>query len=228
MFVLEVDLTLKNKPMATIHYIATITTRKIGKDVKEINGKTLRFIKLERKAGKLSQLIDDVYDDIHEIHCGYNGYGYQHHHYYYIMSAYQFNKIRKMLISQSNAKTDKKPIDKVAQWCNRLVKLTNITLDEAQQIADEKLAYQDECIAEVEKRQQKRYSHQRSKLISKMKRENPLRRIVDADHAFAILSASRRHNNTNYDSLLEDYRDEVRIGNIDYADVRELARLNYR
>lgn len=214
--------------MATIHYIATTTTRKSGNDVKEINGITLRFIKLERKAGKLSQLIDDVCDDIHEIHCGYNGYGYQHHHYYYMMSTYQFNKIRKMLTAQDDTKIEKKSVDKVAQWCNRLVKLTGITLEDARQIADEKLAYQDECIAEVEERQQKRYSLQRSKLISKMKRENPLRRIVDADHAYAILSASRRHNNTNYDSLLEEYRDEARMGNIDHVDVRELARQNYR
>ena len=214
--------------MAIIHYIATTTTRKSGNDVKEINGITLRFIKLERKAGKLSQLIDDVCDDIHEIHCGYNGYGYQHHHYYYMMSAYQFNKIRKMLTAQDDTKIEKKSVDKVAQWCNRLVKLTGITLEDARQIADEKLAYQDECIAEVEERQQKRYSLQRSKLISKMKRENPLRRIVDADHAYAILSASRRHNNTNYDSLLEEYRDEARMGNIDHVDVRELARQNYR
>lgn len=214
--------------MAIRHYIATATTRKSGNDVKEINGITLRFIKLERKAGKLSQLIDDVCDDIHEIHCGYNGYGYQHHHYYYMMSAYQFNKIRKMLTAQDDTKIEKKSVDKVAQWCNRLVKLTGITLEDARQIADEKLAYQDECIAEVEERQQKRYSLQRSKLISKMKRENPLRRIVDADHAYAILSASRRHNNTNYDSLLEEYRDEARMGNIDHVDVRELARQNYR
>ena len=214
--------------MATIHYIATTTTRQSGKDVKEINGQTLRFIKLERKAGKLSQLIDDVCDDIHEVHCGYNGYGYQHHHYYYMMSAYQFNKIRKMLTAQDDTKIEKKSVDKVAQWCNRLVKLTGITFEEARQIADEKLAYQDECIAEVEERQQKRYSLQRSKLISKMKRENPLRRIVDTDHAYAILSASRRHNNTNYDSLLEEYRDEARMGNIDHVDVRELARQNYR
>lgn len=214
--------------MATRHYIATSTTRKSGNDVKEINGITLRFIKLERKAGKLSQLIDDVCDDIHEVHCGYNGYGYQHHHYYYMMSAYQYNKIRKMLTAQADTKIEKKPVDKVAQWCNRLVKLTGITLEEARQIADEKLAYQDECIAEVEERQQKRYSLQRSKLISKMKRENPLRRIVDTDHAYAILSASRRHNNTNYDSLLEEYRDEARMGNIDHVDVRELARQNYR
>lgn len=214
--------------MATIHYIATTTTRKAGKDVKDINGITLRFVKLERKAGKLSQLIDDVCDDIHEVHYGYNGYGYQHHHYYYMMSAYQFNKIRKMLTAQADTKIEKKPVDKVAQWCNRLVKLTGITLEEARQIADEKLAYQDECIAEVEERQQKRYSVQRNKLISKMKRENPLRRIIDADHAYAILSASRRHNNTNYDSLLEEYRDEARMGNIDHVDVRELARQNYR
>lgn len=214
--------------MATIHYIATTTTRKVGKDVKEVKGLTLRCIKLERKAGKLSQLIDDVCDDIHEIHCGYNGYGYQHHHYYYMMSAYQFNKIRKMITAQADTKIEKKPVDKVAQWCNRLVKLTGITLEDARQIADEKLAYQDECIAKVEERQQKRYSIQRSKLISKMKRENPLRRIVDADHAYAILSASRRHNNTNYDSLLEEYRDEARMGNIDHVDVRELARQNYR
>ena len=214
--------------MAIRHYIATATTRKSGNDVKEINGITLRFIKLERKAGKLSQLIDDVCDNIHEIHCGYNGYGYQHHHYYYMMSAYQFNKIRKMLTAQDDTKIEKKSVDKVAQWCNRLVKLTGITLEDARQIADEKLAYQDECIAEVEERQQKRYSLQRSKLISKMKRENPLRRIVDADHAYAILSASRRHNNTNYDSLLEEYRDEARMGNIDHVDVRELARQNYR
>ena len=44
------------------------------------------------------------------------------------------------------------------------------------------------------------------KLIKQMERTNPLRRIVDGEHAQAILSAHSRHTQTNYDELLDEGR----------------------
>jgi len=59
-----------------------------------------------------------------------------------------------------------------------------------------------------------------------MERENPLRRIENVDHAKAIIQASNRHNNSNYDSLLERYHADAEWGLIDRSEVRENARIN--
>jgi hypothetical protein len=76
----------------------------------------------------------------------------------------------------------------------------------------------------MECRQGERYSIQREKLINKMRRENPLRRITDIDHAQAILTASHRHTQTNYENLLDEGRDLAASGNIEKGEIKGWAR----
>ena len=56
-----------------------------------------------------------------------------------------------------------------------------------------------------------------------MERANPLRPIKDYEHAQAILAASDRHNNTDYEYKLEEGRELRARGECD--DVKEYARL---
>jgi hypothetical protein len=113
----------------------------------------------------------------------------------------------------------------VDKWAARLAKLTGITIDEAKDIAEEKLNSKEEDIDAMEDRQCDRYSIQRQKLINKMRRTNPLRRIEDESHAYAILAASDRHNNTDYEEKLEEGRELRAMGEIE--DAKEYARQNY-
>ena len=70
-------------------------------------------------------------------------------------------------------------------------------------MAEEKVDYKNDRISAMISRQFERGdSVKRGKLIAKMERENPLRPIKDYDHALAIIAASKRHNNTDYDNLL--------------------------
>jgi hypothetical protein len=110
----------------------------------------------------------------------------------------------------------------------RLVKLTAITEEEAKAIAEEKIAYKEKQIQMMEDRQAERYSIKREKLIAKMRRENPLRRIKDVAHAEAILQASFRHNCTDYESRLEEGRERALLGEIDQADIKGWARTHYQ
>ena len=110
------------------------------------------------------------------------------------------------------------------KWSKRLSKLALISLEEAEDIAQDKLDYKEEKIIEIEKRW---YSQKREILLNKMKRANPLRRIEDVEHAQAILSASHRHNNTNYDELLDEWRFQANIWNIQKDEVRDFARYNF-
>ena len=67
-------------------------------------------------------------------------------------------------------------------------------------------------------------SVKRGKLIAKMERENPLRPIKDYDHALAIIAASKRHNNTDYDNLLYEAHNMERYGDIEPGTAKEWAR----
>jgi hypothetical protein len=66
----------------------------------------------------------------------------------------------------------------------------------------------------------------RDRLIAKMERENPLRRIEDESHAQAIIAASNRHKNTNYEDKLDEARELAQRGDIDHSEVKEYARSN--
>ena len=157
----------------------------------------------------------------------FNGYGYQklrlHVVIYNDNEEYKFLDLKKSL----NEVKSKTPVSKPEEkWCKRLSKLTGISIDEAQEIAKEKDEYHSDQIIKLDNRQYERYSVKRQKLINKISRSNPLRYIKDEEHAKNILVASKRHNLTNYDKLLEEARELVQWGQLDYCDVKEYAHKN--
>ena len=119
--------------------------------------------------------------------------------------------------------------DKTLAWCKRLSKLTGCSMDDATQIANQKLEYQKLKIAEMKERQQDRgYSIKREKLINAMYRANPLRRIIDITHAEAIMQAHKRHTETNYDAMLYEAHELIELGELCRSDAQKYARLNYK
>jgi len=134
------------------------------------------------------------------------------------------NGLKKLNVEEKKEKVEVSFEDKMQKWAKRLSKLAEITFNEALKIAEEKIDYKNEQIWKVEERQNDRFSIQREKLINKMERENPLRPIKDIGHAQAILAASHRHNNTDYESKLEEGREMAESGIIDREDVKGYAR----
>ncbi|GEM_PF-4411203 len=63
-------------------------------------------------------------------------------------------------------------------------------------------------------------------MINKKLRENPLRYIKDKEHAFAILAASNRHNNSDYEEMLEFAKEKALLGEIEYDEIQEWARMH--
>ena len=107
----------------------------------------------------------------------FNWYGYQDKNRVYKLTPTELKKYK--ALAPQEPKKPKKEVDTFGAWCRRLSKLTGITIEEAETIAQEKLDYQSEKIQEMLDRDMESPSIQRSKLIDKMARENPLRRIQD-------------------------------------------------
>ena len=112
-------------------------------------------------------------------------------------------------------------------WAKRLVKLApeeyDLSIDEALAIAEEKLNYKNEQINKLMDRQYERYSVQREKLINKIRRSNPLRRIEDESHAACILAAHDRHAFSNYEFYLEEAHELEEEGAISKGHAKEYA-----
>ena len=213
-----------------------MNTIKIEKSVKEYilteikneKGKTVTIdgtkrINAIRKIAEALKIEIEVYNPKGE----YNGYGYDK-----LPKVCEFPKlkIKNYLNKKIEIKKEAKKLthkELVEKWCNRLVTLTNITIEEARKIAEEKEEYKEEKIWEMEARQVNNFSKKREKLINKMERENPLRYIKDGEHAQSILIASDRHNNTNYEDQLDEAREKAIFGIIDRSEVKEYARANY-
>lgn len=200
------------------------------KTSKIINKKTKKMVTVPRVAGKIKEIIDASGESPKVFRSNFNGYGYQDEEWTWTLESKYFCAIRRILEANAAApkKAPKTEEERLAAWARRLAKLAEIEVDDAMMIAEDKQAYHDEKIFELENRQCVRYSREREKLISRMQRENPLRRIRDAEHAYAILAASDRHNNTDYESQLEEARELAELGEIDRGDVREYARQNFR
>lgn len=155
----------------------------------------------------------------------YNGYGYENFHYVYL-------NVPLKTIRQIDAEINRQsqPQKKVTQeqiidrWARRLSKLTSISEEEAKKIAHEKIDYNDEKVNEIYERECEQPSRQRDALLRRMQRANPLRYIKDTEHAYAILAASDRHNNTNYDNLLDEGRELAEQGEIGKDEVKDYAR----
>ena len=158
----------------------------------------------------------------------YNGYGYADHTYMYLLTL----KDAKILQEMIDGKKKKTRIvlteeEKVNKWAARLAKLTGISLENALMVAEDKTSAKLRDIERLEERQFDRYSVRRQKQINKIERSNPLRRIKDEAHAWAILKAYMRHNYSDYDYLLEAGREMAEMGEIDREDVKAYARSNY-
>ena len=115
--------------------------------------------------------------------------------------------------------------EKEERWCKRLSKLTGITLEEAKKIAANKKDAKIKEIDNLEERQCKDYSSEREKLITKIRRSNPLRYIENEEHAHKIINAHNRHSNTAYDSYLEEIHQMEAEGEILRGHAKERAHL---
>ena len=133
----------------------------------------------------------------------------------------ELKKCKKIVAECSEEEMKAKRIE---AWSNRLCRLTEIDKEKARKIAREKLEYKEKQIKMIEDRQAENFSIKRAKLIDKMRRENPLRRIQDEEHARAILAASDRHCKTDYETILEETRNDAEWGMIRREDVRSIAR----
>jgi hypothetical protein len=163
----------------------------------------------------------------------YNGYGYEKLPLVASLENEKDVKKMKSILAEIEKNKEEKPKKKgknqeeiIEAWAKRLSKLVEIDYEEAMNIAKEKIEYKEEKIAEVEERQTEHYSVKRQKLINKMYRENPLRRIIDECHARAIIAASDRHNYTDYEYLLEEGRELAMMGDIEKSEIKNYARKN--
>ena len=177
--------------------------------------------------GKLKTFVEENKIAYHTYGDNYNGYGYQDHYHEYYLTAKDGKAFMELLNGKKTTAKKVKSYEEVRdEWARSLVRKSKnaVTFEEAQIIAEEKLKYKDERIAAMSSRQYDRYSVKREKLINKMKRENPLRRIIDYDHALAIIDASERHNKTSYDNFLKQAHELERCGEIERGTAKEWAR----
>ena len=176
--------------------------------------------------GKLKTFVEEKKIAYHTYGDNYNGYGYQDHYHEYYLTAKDGKAFIEMLNGKKTTKKVKSDEEVRDEWARSLVRKSKntVSFEDAQIIAEEKLKYKDERIEAVRSRQYERYSVKREKLINKMQRENPLRRIIDYDHALAIIDASNRHNKTSYDKFLQEAHELERYGEIERGTAKEWAR----
>ncbi len=163
----------------------------------------------------------------------WNGYGYEQlplvARITSLSEMRKFNKIKRELAKEPPPKvlTEEEKMEAWAKSLVRKLKDTEYAIDyeEAKDIAVEKLNYQTDRIYNLMERQvTERFSKKREKLINKLERENPLRRITDTGHAIAIVEASERHNNTDYEEYLEEYHEFEEEGEVVKGYAKEYAR----
>ena len=88
-------------------------------------------------------------------------------------------------------KTEK---EKEIIWINRLSKLTGISTEEAQEIAEEEKEKKENVITFQKEKQIKNPNIERQRLINGLKRINLFTRIKNGEHARNIIKASNRYN----------------------------------
>lgn len=218
--------------MATYHLIYVTTKVKNRKKNERYHSfekcENARYtMQVERMAGKIKDFVEENVLEKAKEGSDYNGYGWSSWEYRYLLTPAKFKELQ-ALIEGKRAEKAKKPAktqeDINKAWAKRLAMFTCISIEKAMEIAWEKLKAQGNQIYKLQERQMERYSVRRQKLIDGICRSNPLRRIEDKNHAMAILAASYRHNNTDYDWLLEENRELAQMGYMDWEDVRSEAR----
>ena len=177
--------------------------------------------------GKLKTFVEEKKIAYHTYGANYNGYGYQDNYHEYYLTAKDGKAFIELLNGKKTTTKKVKSYEEVRdEWARSLVKKSKnaVSFEDAQIIAEEKLKYKEDRIDAMWSRQDERYSVKREKLINKMQRENPLRRIIDYDHALAIIDASNRHNKTSYDKFLQEAHELERYGEIERGTAKEWAR----
>ena len=181
---------------------------------------------INRMAGKIKEFVLANVIETRTYGDNYNGYGWEDHYFRYLLTPAKVKELQTLINGKKAAAKPPKTMEQIVEaWSKRLAKLTGITIEEAKEIAWEKLeAKQDQIDELLDRQESRRYSVKRESLIRKIERSNPLRRIEDEDHAMNILAASYRHNCTDYDNRLEEYRDQAAWGDMDYSEVKARAR----
>ena len=177
--------------------------------------------------GKLKTFVEEKKVEYRTYGANYNGYGYQDNYHEYYLTAKDGKTFIEMLNGKKTTEKKVKSDEEVRdEWARSLVRKSKnaVSFEEAKIIAEEKLKYKEDRIDAMRSRQDERYSIKREKLINKMQRENPLRRIIDYDHALAIIDASNRHNKTSYDKFLQEAHELERYGEIERGTAKERAR----
>ena len=177
--------------------------------------------------GKLKTFVEDKKVEYRTYGDNFNGYGYQDNYHEYYLTSKDGKAFIELLNGKKTTEKKVKTYEEIRdEWARSLVKKSKnaVTFEEAKTIAEEKLKYKDDRIAAMRSRQDERCSIKREKLINKMKRENPLRRIIDYDHALAIIDASNRHNKTPYDKFLQQAHELEHYGEIERGTAKEWAR----
>ena len=177
--------------------------------------------------GKLKTFVEEKKVEYRTYGDNYNGYGYKDNYHEYYLTSKDGKAFLELLNGKKTTTKKVKSYEEVRdEWARSLVRKSKnaVSFEDAQIIAEEKLKYKDDKIAAMRSRQDERYSVKREKLINKMQRENPLRRIIDYDHALAIIDASERHNKTSYDKFLQQAHELERYGEIERGTAKEWAR----
>lgn len=177
--------------------------------------------------GNLKTFVEEKKIEYRTYGANYNGYGYEDHYHEYYLASKDGKAFLELLNGKKTTTKKVKSDEEVRdEWARSLVKKSKnaVTFEDAQIIAEEKLRYKEDRIDAMRSRQDERYSIKREKLINKMQRENPLRRIIDYDHALAIIDASNRHKTTSYDKFLQQAHELERYGEIERGTAKEWAR----
>ena len=177
--------------------------------------------------GKLKTFVEEKKVECRTYGANYNGYGYEDRYHEYYLTSKDGKAFLELLNGKKTTEKKIKSDEEIRdEWARSLVRKSKnaVTFEDAKIIAEEKLKYKDERIDAMRSRQDERCSIKREKLINKMQRENPLRRIIDYDHALAIIDASERHNKTSYDKFLQQAHELERYGEIERGTAKEWAR----
>lgn len=184
----------------------TKTKRAFLKKIRKLKSEN-QGVQLNRSEMAFLRKIGIPYENIYGA---YNGFGYPVEGKQLI---YDQKRINKVLSNLKTLKTKKPsvrraltPLQKDKQWIKRFAKLSGASKRESRRISIQKNIAHYDSISEMQYKNSLSPSRMREKLIRKMERTNPLRRVRDSSHAENILAAHRRHKYSDYDHLLEEAR----------------------
>ena len=191
--------------------------------------KAVKFKKVLRNfrmAGKVKDYVQTHALAHHHFSSDWNGWGYDWQHHWYLLRPKDAAEVERMIADKaSKSRRTRTDEEKKISWARSLSRWTGISVEDAMEIAEEKLEYKMEKIKELEDRQENRgYSVRRERLINKQWRSNPLRPIRDREHAFNILQASVSHNYSDYDTQLMIAKDMAENWELAPSEIQAYAR----